>query len=235
MDISEPSFAPTDLTDGRNPGDWKSRYRPKSSQDDDGAYKSIRLEAIYLAVLLAASPTFLFLTWNGCFAKILSLGTDPHATLVFKRAAYAWIGGTLGGTLFAIKWLYHGVAKYMWNLDRRLWRLFAPHLSGGLAFAVVFLVSSGTLTLFDQHSIESPIVGFGIAFMVGYFSDSATAKLTELAETLFGKSRQSHNETQQVIRRRRTKPRRRPTPPKSPESVVTPSCVNQPIIPTPLP
>jgi hypothetical protein len=105
------------------------------------------------------------------------------------RYGLAWIGGMLGGTLFAIKWLYHVVARELWNLDRRLWRLFTPHISGGLAFAVVALVSSGMMKIFDARAMHTPSVVVGMAFLVGYFSDNAVAKLTEIADTLFGTSR----------------------------------------------
>ena len=105
------------------------------------------------------------------------------------RYGLAWIGGTLGGTLFTIKWLYHVVARQLWNLDRRLWRLFTPHISGGLAFAVIALVSSGMMKIFNAKATHTPSVVVGMAFLVGYFSDNAVAKLTEIANTLFGTSR----------------------------------------------
>jgi hypothetical protein len=95
----------------------------------------------------------------------------------------------LGGTLFAIMWLYHVVAREMWNLDRRLWRLFTPHISGGLVFAVIALISSGIMRIFDSRATSSHSVVVELAFLVGYFSDSAVAKLTEIADRLFGTSR----------------------------------------------
>ena len=95
----------------------------------------------------------------------------------------------LEATLFTIKWLYHVVARELWNLDRRLWRLFTPHISGGLAFAVIALVSSGMMKIFDAKAMHTPSVVVGMAFLVGYFSDNAVAKLTEIADTLFGTSR----------------------------------------------
>src|SRR5206468_4257753 len=105
------------------------------------------------------------------------------------RYGMAWLAGMLGGTLFGIKWLYHTVARQIWNMDRRLWRLFTPHISAGLAFAMIAVVSSGLLRLFDRQALRSPSMVVGLAFLVGYFSDSAAAKLAEIAETLFGTSR----------------------------------------------
>jgi hypothetical protein len=105
----------------------------------------------------------------------------------------------LGGTLFAIKWLYHVVAKELWNLDRRLWRLFTPHISGGLAFAVIALVSSGILRMFDAEALSRNSVVVGLGFLVGYFSDSAVAKLTEISEALFGTSRTKGKHVPEVV------------------------------------
>jgi hypothetical protein len=112
----------------------------------------------------------------------------------------AWLGGTLGGTLFDLKWLYHSVAKQQWHLDRRLWRLFTPHISGGLAFVMIALISSGVFRVFDNTATKSCSLVVSVSFLVGYFSDSAIAKLTEIAETLFGTSRarQTESETGQV-------------------------------------
>ena len=101
----------------------------------------------------------------------------------------AWLAGTFGGTLFAIKWLYHSVAKKMWHEDRRLWRLFTPHLSGGLGAAFLVLAASGVISVIDKTRLDSDFSVLGLGFIVGYFSDSASGKLAEVAETLFGSTR----------------------------------------------
>jgi hypothetical protein len=105
------------------------------------------------------------------------------------KYALSWGAGTLGGTLFAIKWLYHTVARQLWHMDRRLWRLFTPHISGGLAFGVTALIASGVIRIFDKNATNSYALLVGFGFLVGYFSDSAIAKLSEVADTLFGTSR----------------------------------------------
>jgi hypothetical protein len=175
-----PDFAPVDPTDGRELLEWRSRY----SKD---AKKSIRGEAIYLASLLLFTPLFIVILWleypKGWFAL-----PDRKYEPILKYGL-AWLSGVLGGTLFDVKWLYHSVARQLWHLDRRLWRVFTPHISGGLAFAVVALISSGMLRILDSQAVESYSLVVGIGFMVGYFSDSAIAKLAEIAETLFGVSR----------------------------------------------
>lgn len=178
-----PGFAPDDLTDGRERLDWKTRYPDKEAK------RAILLEAIYVTLLLFGIPILILLIW----LKIprIWLQIEEAQYKVLMTYAFAWLGGTFGGTLFDMKWLYHSVAKQIWHRDRRLWRLFTPHISGALSFAVVLLISSGILRIFDQTALDSPAVVLAIGFMVGYFSDSATAKLTEVAETLFGATSKS--------------------------------------------
>jgi hypothetical protein len=178
-----PIWAPGDLTDGREPLDWESKYTDKKAR------RNIRLESIYVAILLLGVPILILLFWLE-FPKIyFQIDEERYKTLC--NFVYAWLGGTFGGVLFVVKWLYHSVAKRIWHLDRRLWRLFTPHISGGLAFAVVLLISSGILQIFDRVTLMTPSVCLSIGFMVGYFSDSAMAKLSEVAETLFGARQKS--------------------------------------------
>jgi hypothetical protein len=118
------------------------------------------------------------------------LWISPEQFEVICRYAYAWIGGILGGTLFSLKWFYHCVAHWTWNRDRRLWRFLSPHLSGALAFVFVCLINSGMIVIFDQNAIKRPSLVVSVAFLVGYFSDSALAKMWEIAMSLFGSTKQ---------------------------------------------
>jgi hypothetical protein len=175
-----PGFAPSDPTDGRDVLDWTSRY------SDPEARKEINREAAYLGVLLLLVPAGLLALWLEGVRYWLSIPPAKYTAVV--KYGVAWLSGTLGGTLFSLKWLYHVVARGLWNIDRRLWRIFTPHISGGLAFAVTALVSSGVFKVFDRSALNSLSMTVGMSFLVGYFSDSAIAKLSELAETLFGSS-----------------------------------------------
>jgi hypothetical protein len=175
-----PDFAPDDPTDGRELLDWRSKY------NDPCARRAIGFEAAYLAVLLLSTPVAILILWLE-YPKHW-LGLDDQVYKPILKYGLAWLSGVLGGTLFHVKWLYHTVAHKIWHLDRRLWRLFTPHLSGGLAFGFVVLMSSGLLRVFDRQALESPSLVVGIAFLAGYFSDTAAAKLREIAETLFGAS-----------------------------------------------
>jgi hypothetical protein len=172
------AFGQADPTDGREQFDWKSKY------DDPAARRAIRVEAIYLGLLLFGMPLAMVVLWLEYPKYILHLSDEKYRPLV--KYAFAWMAGTLGGVLFDIKWLYHTVARGLWHLDRRLWRFFTPHISGGLSFFVLTLVASGTLRIFDSKATGALSLVVGLGFLVGYFSDSAIAKLTEVAETLFG-------------------------------------------------
>jgi hypothetical protein len=175
------AFGQVDPTDNREVGEWRSKYT------DPEAKRAIRVEAAYIAALLFVVPLAMLILWLQYPKTWLHIDDQHNAVLV--HYGLAWLAGTLGGTLYDAKWLYHTVARQLWHMDRRIWRLFTPHISGGLAFAVIALIASGLVRVFDPHAVESSARTIGVGFLVGYFSDSAIAKLTEVAETLFGPSR----------------------------------------------
>lgn len=183
-DVKEEKVVPPsgflgDLTDGRRKGDWKSRY-------DVDCQRHIKWEKKYLIYLISGCliiPLLIGVAANDCFWGL----TCGFGNL--KKYAFAFFGGTLGGTLFAVKWLVHSVAKNTWSLDRRLWRIFTPFLSGSLAFIVVLLINA-SLFNGDGDSFSNLTIhkSYGIGFLVGYFSDNAIGKLTEIAQVFFGSS-----------------------------------------------
>jgi hypothetical protein len=176
-----PPFGQADPTDNRQLLDWRSKYL------DPEAKHWILLEAIYIALLLFTLPVAMLVLWLGYPKNWLHLSDQTYSPVL--RYGLAWLAGVLGGTLFDTKWLYHSVARQVWHLDRRLWRFFVPHISGGLAFVIIALMASGLLRIFDSSAVESAPMIVGIGFLVGYFSDNAIAKLREVADTLFGTSR----------------------------------------------
>jgi hypothetical protein len=176
----EVGFAPRDLTDGRPPGYWRSRY-------ESAAWKWIVIEGAYLILLLLAVVVAITVVWLRLPATWWQLSSVQSAT--FTRYAYAWLGGTLGGVLFAMKWLYHSVGKEMWNIDRSPWRYLTPHISGGLAFATIAILNS--IMAAESSPAMSGTKAIAMGFLVGFFSDNALAKLAEVAETLLGPSRKS--------------------------------------------
>lgn len=185
---SASAFGQADPTDNRQRYDWKSKY------SDPVARRKIRSEAIYLGCLLFAAPVVMAVFWLGYPERLLQISNQKYNPGL--RYVFAWSAGTLGGVLFDLKWLYHVVARGLWNEDRRLWRVFTPHISGSLAFLTLALVSSGVLGIFDTKGAKPLSMAIGLGFLVGYFSDSAIAKLTEVAETLFGtvRAKEKHSE-----------------------------------------
>lgn len=170
-------FAPDNPNDGRTLGDWKSRYESE-------AWNKIWFEVAYLAFLFVATLITLYFVWQGSLNKLLLLQPDQY--LEFTIFVYGSLGGLLGGTLNAMKWLYHSVARATWNYDRRIWRILTPILSCGLALAMISLIRSELVSAFNSKSIEIASASFSIGFLVGFFSDAAIAKLAEVAQTLFG-------------------------------------------------
>jgi len=145
------------------------------------------MEAGYTLAISISAIALLFCTWSGSVATYLGISGDAAVNL--RNYAYFAFAGMLGGTVFGIKYLYRVVARGYWHEDRRLWRLLSPWLS--LCVAVVF----GTLIEADWISLKGIQSGAGrvaIGFLVGYFSDSALAKMHELAEVIFGPSKRSN-------------------------------------------
>ena len=169
-------FAPFDLTDGRKIGNWESRY------NDPVAKKAIRWERNYLILIFWSSIILPILV--SLFLFFFSSQTGFDCTNL-KKYYFAWAGGTLGGTMFSAKWLIHSIAKYNWNIDRQIWRILTPHLSAALALIFIILINSEMLNIATPISLTIHKC-YGIGFLVGYFSDNAIGKLTELAQVVFG-------------------------------------------------
>lgn len=182
-------FAPGEPTDGRLEGDYKSRYVKTQ-------WRQILAEAVYL--LAAFTVSSLILLWTGP-----SVATPVDAEILDQTEwgsarpfTLAFFGGALGGTLFALKWLYHSVAKGIWNPDRILWRLFAPILSAGAATTFVILSASGVLPFFGRELASSPAGATGIGILVGFFSDRAFSLFENTIQSLFGSPRSQERITE---------------------------------------
>lgn len=173
-----PDFAPGEPTDGREVGHWASRYESKEAKG------AIRFEATYVFVSLAIYVVLI------CVVAADSVwsfsGLKKSAEMMLSPFVLAFLGGCLGGTLFAMKWLYHTVARGTWNRDRRLWRLFTPFLSGGAALSVILLCASGVLPIFGPAIVHTNAGALGVAVFLGYFSDRAFSGLERFAEQNLG-------------------------------------------------
>jgi hypothetical protein len=164
-------------TDGRQAYEWASRYTAE-------AVRQIRIDAAYIAILLFLALAAILVTWRGAFFEIFGSHCAGCDGRVFGKYSLYFLGGLLGGILFGIKYLYKVVARGRWHLDRRLWRLFSPWLSGSLALVVGALLESGVLGLSTKISSGAAYLSYG--FITGYFADRAIDKMHEVAETLFG-------------------------------------------------
>ncbi len=174
--------------DHRQLGQWASRY-------GGSAWVQIGIEFAYLVLILLICTAGLI--WIGYYVAPPSPADHQSMTLFGITFAYPkdrnfllWISvgfsGMIGGCCFALKWLYHSVAKGMWNRDRVLWRLIVPVLSGCVAVFVSMLVASGILSLIDSKFFSNFYGAAGIGWLVGYFSDNVLASLQKLAHKWFG-------------------------------------------------
>ncbi len=166
-------------TDNRAVGDWKSKY-------DEAARCEIRIDAIYVGIIFIVTLLALLFTWRGSTYSFFVGSCTTCAPEKFNQYAFFFLGGILGGTMFGLKYLYQVVARGLWNIDRRLWRIFSPFLSGGAAIAIGGLLDSGLLGLSIKSSTTS--FYFSMGFISGYFADKALGKMQEIADTVFGSS-----------------------------------------------
>jgi len=165
--------------DERKRFDWISRYPSK-------ARTKIKHEAWYVLGMLLFSFICLLETWRGDVFRLLSYGCTDCKSTIFNRYAYVFFSGLMGGTLFGLKYLYKVVARGWWNIDRGLWRYSSPWLAAGLAFATGALAHAG-LFGFDVNHSRGGASFVSLGFIAGYFADSASRKMQEIADILFGR------------------------------------------------
>ena len=168
------------LQDERELGEWKSIYPPLAKFEIYG-------ELVYLLILLLAALFAVGSAGLGAQEAILSdrfypFGRGPET--LYWTATLG--GGVAGGTIFALKWLYHSVAKKLWHSDRRVWRITAPVLSGVIALFMMMLIKSEILPVLNPSKIDTPLAGAAIAFVLGLFSDNILAALQNFAGRTFG-------------------------------------------------
>lgn len=97
-----------------------------------------------------------------------------------------WVAGLLGGVAFAFKWLYHSVARGLWNRDRLLWRLIVPFNSATVSLFTGFLFASGAVPFLNNAALDTPLKALSFGFIFGYFSDNILAALQNFAQKIFG-------------------------------------------------
>ena len=169
-----------DPTDGRKINDYKSRYPFHIRVQIFG-------EALYLLTILIISSYHLVWMFGDSLPlwltqlKFSDLNRDLQKIFAFFTA------GSIGGTMFGLKYLHHVAGKGLWNVDRRIWRIFTPFLTALLATMFGIVVDGGFIHLAGQLDGRPPYSSYvSIGFFTGYFADTALAKLQEIATFIFG-------------------------------------------------
>jgi len=179
-DHSKDSYDPTDKTDGREQYHWTSKY-PKSARIQIGC------EGIYLLAINMFALALIFLTWNGWLATFFAVA--PEMKTSFNKFSYFASAGLLGGVVFGIKFYYRSAARGWWHQDRRPWRLMSPFLGLSTALVVGAMMDASLLSSAEMTTGTSCV---SIGFLAGYFADKAIAKMSEVANVIFGKSGEVH-------------------------------------------
>lgn len=171
------------LQDGRDLGSWSSVY-PRYAQ------VWIYIELVYLLLLLVGALLAV------CICAVGQMQPEEAAPLQvwlpsgLTPALYLWpavlAAGVAGGTVNALKWHYHCVAKKLWHADRRVWRITSPILSGVLALFVIMLVRSDIIPIFRSDVLTTFLSAVASGFLLGLFSDNLLAALQNFANTAFG-------------------------------------------------
>lgn len=171
--------------DGRQAGDWRSRY-------DRRAWIQISIEFALLFFYLLIACYFLVesVTTKSPENTKDGLVYSPLLGVYFVEEYFKWVAlaaaGFVGGAVFDLKWLYHSVAKGIWNVDRCLWRIIVPFNSSMVSLFTGFLFASGVIPFLRNESFEDYYVFLGFGFVFGYFSDNILAALQNLAKQVFG-------------------------------------------------
>lgn len=183
--MSEERIQDDDLSDGRKGGEWKTRYSWT-------AWLQIILELIFLAGLSFFAFRCLL---DGITIKdeshieegyVYSSLLDVHIVEESMKWVALILAGFIGGIIFDLKWLYHSVAKGIWNRDRILWRIIVPFNSSIVSLFTGFLIVSGIVPFLDNRSFDSIYALLGFGFIFGYFSDNILAALQNFARHIFG-------------------------------------------------
>ena len=174
-----------DLGDGRKGGEWRTRYSPT-------AWTQILLELFFLAILLSFAAILLI---DGITMQSQDNNEEGYIysgiiNVHILDGAVKWImlalAGFIGGIVFDLKWLYHSVAKGIWNRDRVLWRVIVPFNSSIVSLFTGFIIISEIIPFLDSRAFDNIYAILGFGFIFGYFSDNILAALQNFARRIFG-------------------------------------------------
>jgi hypothetical protein len=122
---------------------------------------------------------------------------------------YALLGGGLGGTVTASRWVVLAVRHGEYDPRRLLWQLLTPIYSGALGWVGIIAIRGGLLTLSESPSTKEPnftyfVIAF--SFLVGFASEAFLKRLILAAQTLFGEHREDVKEIEAEAGRDETEP-----------------------------
>jgi hypothetical protein len=105
------------------------------------------------------------------------------------------ISGALGACLFSIWAVSHHLGKEndFDYIRYRSWYFTRPFLGAGISFIFYLLVRGGLLTIGASVLALNVVVIAGLSGLVGMFSEQALLKLLEVADALFGPSKETKN------------------------------------------
>ena len=178
LDMKPIDEGDAELSDGRKPWDWKSRY-PQDAQHQ------VKWEAIILGIALAVT-LMLAGVFLGLDAQHTSIDVHGLSIQIQFQLLATFFTGCVGGVTFSIKWLVHAVAKGRWHQDRQYWRFMVPMMGGVYACVVLALWDIGLVPSQSQQGTETIHSVAPIAFLVGYFSDGVSGLLSNIANAVFG-------------------------------------------------
>jgi len=177
-DAHDPNASNADPTDGRQMYEWCTKYPPQAT-------RIIRIESLYLFVLLAVGLNGFLFTWNR-YLDSLFVKSAIFDSRIFRLYSYYCFAGLLGGVTFSIKYMYRVVARGYWHMDRQIWRVFSPFLSISVSFAVGTLIDASYISSGATEFPRSASSAIAVGFLAGYFADQAIGKMHEVAMVLFG-------------------------------------------------
>ncbi len=163
--------------DQQVPTDWKSAYPPE-------AWKRIRAEGIYLACVLSFAVVVSVI--------LLKINLANHDAI--QRFLCCALGGIAGSWIYSMKWYVRSITHHLWRHDLVVWRITSPFMGIFLSVSAYAVLKAGLLgiTLEQNPQADPKLYAYAVGFLVGLCSDVVMGKLTEVAETLFGRTTSRH-------------------------------------------
>src|SRR5207248_11548105 len=111
--------------------------------------------------------------------------------------ALGWIASSW---CYARKWSVRPISHRLCRHDLVVWRVTTPFLGIFLSVSAYAVLKAGLLgiTLEQSPQADPKMYAYAVGFLVGLCSDVVMGKLTEVAETLFGRTTSRHPQKSQT-------------------------------------